>query len=400
MQRSAPFRGWLLKRLLFVTGLAVPVGCTTEVVVEGGDGDGGNGGAGASGPAGPVTSGPGPGGGVSTASGSMTYTDCFDWSEGHGGAGGEDLPCPVGEDAIPYLGQTACGVFIQQGPWEENGQCCYVVTQEDCLAGRPFVAAGAARRAAARRGAFAEATVAPSLEGVSAAARARLAEAWTRDGLYEHASVASFGRFALELLAVGAPADLVADAHASALDEVRHARACLALASAYAGEPVAPGPFPFEGRVEVSSSLADVAARAAHEGCVGETLAAIVAAEQLAAATDPAVRAALAQIAPDEARHAELAWRTVAWALEQGGAEVHAAVQSAFASAIAELSRDADVTPVEDDRSLRAHGRVDPATERRVRRVALLEVVRPCAERLLARHAASQGATLHATIRT
>jgi hypothetical protein len=36
--------------------------------------------------------------------------------------------------------------------------------------------------------------------------------------LFQHASVASFARFSLELLALGAPPDLVAAAHAAALD--------------------------------------------------------------------------------------------------------------------------------------------------------------------------------------
>ena len=84
------------------------------------------------------------------------------------------------------------------------------------------------------------------------------------------------------------------------------------------GEPIAPAPFPFDGRVEVSADLASIAARAVREGCINETLAAVQAAEQLARAEDPAVRAALAKIAEDEARHAALAWRTVAWALRAG----------------------------------------------------------------------------------
>ena len=41
------------------------------------------------------------------------------------------------------------------------------------------------------------------------AQRALLAEAWTTDALHEHASIASSARFSLELMAAGAPADLV-----------------------------------------------------------------------------------------------------------------------------------------------------------------------------------------------
>ena len=46
------------------------------------------------------------------------------------------------------------------------------------------------------------------------------AEAWRLAGLAEHSSVAAFGRVALELMAVGAPGRLVADAHQAAIDEV------------------------------------------------------------------------------------------------------------------------------------------------------------------------------------
>ncbi|WP_441292448.1 hypothetical protein ACSRUE_20510 [Sorangium sp. KYC3313] len=44
------------------------------------------------------------------------------------------------------------------------------------------------------------------------------------------------------------------------------------------------------GAVAVSAALAAVAARAVREGCAGETLAAVLAAEQLGHAQDPAAR--------------------------------------------------------------------------------------------------------------
>ena len=47
----------------------------------------------------------------------------------------------------------------------------------------------------------------------SPALRRRLAELWSQDALLEHASIASFSRFALQLLAVAAPPALVAGAH-------------------------------------------------------------------------------------------------------------------------------------------------------------------------------------------
>src|SRR5262249_31111890 len=149
--------------------------------------------------------------------------------------------------------------------------------------------------AASDAGASWSAELEPRTDDLSSEARAALADAWLKDALGEHASIASFARVSLELMAVGAPSDLIAAAHRAAVDETRHARLCFALASAYAGRALAPSAFPFSGSVVVDGDLASVAARAVAEGCVGETLAAIQASEQLAVATDPAVRAALAQ---------------------------------------------------------------------------------------------------------
>ncbi len=84
----------------------------------------------------------------------------------------------------------------------------------------------------------------------------------------------------------------------------------------------------------MDASLARLAVSTLKEGCIGETVAAVIAAEQLARATDPAVRAALAGIAADEARHAELAWRTVAWAMDTGGPAVREAVDAALRAAL------------------------------------------------------------------
>jgi hypothetical protein len=302
-----------------------------------------------------------------------------------------DLPvgtCPDATQAAMDLGNQVTGCDQVSGLPTRNGdQCCYTIEQIQCGGtGRPFIDGGLdggrPRTAAPRRAGDPEAWRAggaPLVAGLSAGVRARLAAAWTADGLLEHASIASFGRFAFELLAVGAPADLVAAAHRAAVDEVEHARLCLGLAGAYAGEPVAPAPFPFGGRVEVSADLASIAARAVREGCVGETLASIQAAEQLAGTEDPRVRGALAVIVDDEARHAERAWRFVAWALAHGGAEVRAAVAAAFAAPVA-LPAPGEPLPAE----MAAHGRLDPSTLRAALARALEDVVRPCAERLLA----------------
>jgi hypothetical protein len=112
------------------------------------------------------------------------------------------------------------------------------------------------------------------------------------------------------------------------------------------------------------------------EGCVGETLSVGLAAAQLRDATDPAVRAALARIVGDEARHAELAWDVLAWALEVGGPEVRAAV--AAAAAHVELPR------WSADGALAAHGLPGGARVQQALEAVLAQVIRPTAAELLA----------------
>lgn len=212
--------------------------------------------------------------------------------------------------------------------------------------------------------------------------RRRLAEAWARDALFEHASVASFDRFSLHLLAVAAPPMLVEDAHRAAIDEILHARICFALASAYAGEPLGPGPLPLEGDLLGKLDLPSIAAAAVTEGCVGETLASLEAATAFERATERAPKEALEQIADDEARHAELAWKFVRWALDTGGADTRAAVERAFMEALTAVR---PPLPDEDPlvEGLAAHGRLSDRQKRISLDEGLVEVVGPAARALL-----------------
>jgi hypothetical protein len=213
--------------------------------------------------------------------------------------------------------------------------------------------------------------------------REALAEAWLQDALLEHASIASFARFTLQLLAVGAPPELVAESQRASLDEVSHARACFALASRHAGRTLGPGVLGIAGALH-DPSLEAVAASAVVEGCVGETLSAIIAAEQLAVVQDAEARSALERIAADEARHAELAWRFVRWALARGGREVRGAVQAAFARALAQAPCASRESSFKDElMNWHAHGRLSAGEQRSLELAALQEIVAPCARALL-----------------
>jgi rubrerythrin len=131
--------------------------------------------------------------------------------------------------------------------------------------------------------------------------------------------------------------------------------------------------------------LAEAAAEAVREGCVAETLAALQASEQLARASDDQVRAALTRIATDEARHAELAYRFVRWAVSVGGAPVRSAAIAAFDAAHSQLMA-ASESPVEEvDVALwHAHGRLTPSEERACMLAGLRDVIEPCERALLA----------------
>ncbi len=216
----------------------------------------------------------------------------------------------------------------------------------------------------------------PPAEGLDAAVRAELARVWLDDALQEHASIAAFARFSMLMLGVGAPSDLVSDAQRAALDEVRHARACFSLARRYGARESGPAALRVDDAIG-PVTLAELAALTAEEGCVGETLGALLAKEQAAVARDPVVKPLLDRIARDEARHAELAWRFVAWAVARGGDEVLSAVETTTRRALA-ATLAMELRPLRvDPGSWAAHGRLSCASARSVAARGALEVVEP-----------------------
>ncbi len=219
------------------------------------------------------------------------------------------------------------------------------------VVGRPARVGGAPRVAeVASRGEW-SARVAPAPPPDEATRRAA-AEAWLHAARDEHASIAAFGALSLQLLALGAPPELLADCHAAALDEIRHARLCFELASRYAGRALGPAAFGDAPRVGGPTTREALARETFADGCVNETIAALEA-RRAAAHAEPALAAVLAGIADDEERHAELAWRIVAWCL--GDAAPRAAGDLAGLAGPA-----AEVPAAEDDPALLACGILGP----------------------------------------
>ena len=254
--------------------------------------------------------------------------------------------------------------------------------------GRPFLVAGGERlaRADANGGWVDARQPAPNLAGLDARLRLALAARWRGAGLMEHASIAAFARFTLELLALGAPPSLIADATAAMADEQRHAATCFALASAYAGSPFGPGPLDVRGCL-ATVELESVVVTAFLEGCIGETIAAVEARETARRVSDPVLERVLSQIGSDESRHAALAWRFVHWALatSEDGAGLVARLRLELSRAIAAASADSCTTPAtgaEED-ALR-HGLAPDAFRASLRQAAIADIVLPCLEALAA----------------
>lgn len=124
----------------------------------------------------------------------------------------------------------------------------------------------------------------------------------------EAASIDAFCSLEEELAALAAPAALLEGCRSAAEDERRHTAAMGALAARFGGALRAPQVAPRRPR-----TVEELAAENAAEGCVRETYGALVAAHQAAQARDAEVRAAMAEIARDEANHAALSWTMQAW---------------------------------------------------------------------------------------
>ena len=274
--------------------------------------------------------------------------------------------------------RVACGP-VTVGP----GVCCYVV-EGNCPVGRPFLVGGVARLARLTPGAQWCAPSSPSLDGLSAELRSALADAWRQDGLFEHASVASFSRFALQLLAQGAPSELVDGALRAARDEVQHARLCLGLAAAYDGAAQSPTELRTDDALAAGTSAMTVAVSLAAEACVAETVSAQLIAAARDRALDRSVREALGTIARDEAEHVELAWKALAWLLRRGDRALHCAVAEVFARAHAHVGLGARVAYDVPEEALADHGYLSIPVRRQIAQHTLETVVLPAARLLMA----------------
>jgi hypothetical protein len=200
----------------------------------------------------------------------------------------------------------------------------------------------------------------------------------------EHASIAAFARFNLQLLSLGAPGELIEACNRALVDETAHTRLCFALASEYGGTTLGPARLDIAHCFE-DNSLQAIVNLVLREGCLGETVAALEALEAATLATDPAVKSALSRIARDEQTHAELAFKFLAWALTQSSVEARAQLALEARQALADFEAEAlaQASDPPHDPLASARGILSAKALRAIHVGAVREVVEPLLSAIL-----------------
>jgi len=251
--------------------------------------------------------------------------------------------------------------------------------EEQVWDGRPFVVDGAIRHSCMVPGSGWASEAPRSRSDLDDDQLATLCAHWTRVAEGEHASIASFGRFTLELLQLGAPSDLLQQTADALRDEVQHAQIAIALASSYGGQELTPGPLDTAPRTPGQRDAAQILEDTIVGGCINETLA--VAQLRMAASQSriPEIRETLERLAEDESRHASLAWQTAGWMLETWP-ELRETAEQSFAKATVSIP-----TTQEDlDPALADHGYLSSEQQRAAVEHAMNKIIAPCKETLLA----------------
>lgn len=230
----------------------------------------------------------------------------------------------------------------------------------------------------------------PDVSGLTPWQRAVLGEVWMYSAGLEHASVPAFSKLSLKLSGLGAPSELLEDCHLAALDEIRHARRCFALARVYSGVGWTAGTIPELGHGSAQPSpkgTEDTWARLVRgsllDGCLAEGMAALVAGEGAIRASDPVVRETLSVISDDEGRHAELAWDVIDFALARGGRSAKEALRQALLALESQQTPALPNIPGADEDFLARNG-VLPQVELGRLMAVCIERTRARAEALLA----------------
>lgn len=308
-------------------------------------------------------------------------TTCEAWAEGFVDDTDDWVIIECGDYGCfgPYVIEIGCGPLPDQGD-----QCCFwfAVADGQICPGRPFVVAGRERLAPVSERDDWRDDIALVIDA-HALDRAAIAAAWAEQAAFEHASVASFSRFILQLLACGAPARLLAQAQRALGEEIEHARLFFGFASHYAGRPLGPSALDVRDALDESTDFDAVVLAAVREGCIAETVSAWHVSLAASSARDPAMAASLARVAEQELEHAALAWAFLAWALPRASEALRALIAATFHAAERHVPRGPTLAGTVGSSEWLAHGILPGEEHAAAARHALRELVAPIARSLV-----------------
>lgn len=161
--------------------------------------------------------------------------------------------------------------------------------------------------------------------------RRALEAVWLDSASKEHASVPAFSKLSLQLIAIGAPPELIAKVFTAASQEVTHAKLCFSVAASVSGRPWSPNAMPQVLEVKSGSeSLERLILECFVDGCLMEALSAAHARASSELAEEADVKHVFSVIAKDESFHAELSWEILKFLLTKDSSVSQRVILSEF----------------------------------------------------------------------
>lgn len=216
--------------------------------------------------------------------------------------------------------------------------------------------------------------------------RAELARIWAERIPTEYRSITGFSTLSFDLIAAGAPVDLVAVCHRVCIDELRHTELAVRMVEIYGGTLPE---LPREISVLPSDESLNVVAQACRSAilisCLGETFACTELAMLRDRAVDPVVAGVLRIFLADEIVHARIGWAYLAHAFKTADENTRKAVAAAIPEYVAGIGanlfgtdeKPAAVDVTNDDARLASHGVCSMREEQDLYRKFIPEVFIP-----------------------
>jgi len=224
---------------------------------------------------------------------------------------------------------------------------------------------------------------APKLD---ASLRAELGRIWGERIPTEYRSITGFSTLSFDLIAAGAPVDMVAVCHRVCIDELRHTELAVRMVDLYgAPRPSLPRDITSLPADESLSAVAQACRSAILLSCLGETFACTELTMLRDRAVDPVVRQVLTIFLADEIMHARVGWAYVAHAMKTADSATRESVAAAVPAHIAgiganlfgSLESAAAVSVTNEDPRLAVHGVCSMIEEQDLYRAFVPEVLVP-----------------------